>query len=48
LAVNILSLMSNIFFALKTFFLFYFKNFNNYKIIENFLLNNNEKIKNYQ
>ena len=48
LAVNILSLMSNIFFALKTFFLFYFKNFNNYKIIENLLLNNNEKIKNYQ
>ena len=45
LAANILSLMSNIFLATKIFFRFYSKNFNNYKIIEKLLLNNNEKIK---
>ena len=45
LAANILSLMSNIFLAAKIFYQSYSKNFNNYKIIEKLLLNNNEKIK---
>jgi len=47
LAANILSLMSNIFLATKIFFRFSSKNFNNYKIIEKLLLNNNEKIKKF-
>ena len=45
LAANILSLISNIFFVTKIFYQFYSKSFNNYKIIEKLLLNNNEKIK---